>query len=39
MNIRIRLTGIVDYTHSPATTNSATIDPVFQTTSFIVENG
>ncbi len=33
------LQSIVDYTRSPATTNSATIDPVFQTTSFIAENG
>lgn len=33
------LQSIVDYTRSPATTNSAAIDPVFQTTSFIAENG
>ena len=30
---------IVDYTRSPATTNSAAINPVFQTTSFIAESG
>jgi len=33
------LQSIVDYTRSPATTNSAAIDPVFQTTSFIAESG
>jgi len=33
------LQSIVDYTRSPATTNSAAIDPVFQTTSFISESG
>ena len=33
------LQSIVDYTRSPATTNSAAIDPVFETTSFIVEGG
>jgi hypothetical protein len=33
------LQSIVDYTRSPATTNSAAIDPVFQTTSFITESG
>ena len=33
------LQSIVDYTRSPATTNSAAIDPVFQTTSFIAEDG
>ncbi|MCK5001208.1 MAG: DUF1566 domain-containing protein, partial [Anaerohalosphaera sp.] len=33
------LQSIVDYTRSPATTNSAAIDPLFQTTSFIAENG
>ncbi|MHC4205291.1 MAG: Lcl C-terminal domain-containing protein [Planctomycetota bacterium] len=33
------LQSIVDYTRSPATTNSAAIDPVFQTTSFIAEGG
>jgi hypothetical protein len=33
------LQSIVDYTSSPATTNSAAIDPVFQTTSFITESG
>jgi len=33
------LQSIVDYKRSPATTNSAAIDPVFQTTSFIAENG
>ena len=31
------LQSIVDYTRSPATTNSAAVDPVFQTTSFIAE--
>ncbi len=31
------LQSIVDYTRSPATTNSAAIDPVFETTSFIAE--
>jgi hypothetical protein len=31
------LQSIVDYTRSPATTNSAAIDPVFQTTSFTAE--
>ncbi|MHC4112955.1 MAG: Lcl domain-containing protein [Planctomycetota bacterium] len=33
------LQSIVDYTRSPATTNSAAIDPVFQTTSLIAESG
>ncbi len=33
------LQSIVDYTRSPATTNSAAIDTVFQTTSFIAESG
>jgi hypothetical protein len=33
------LQSIVDYTRSPAKTNSAAIDPVFQTTSFIAEGG
>ena len=33
------LQSIVDYTRSPATTNSAATDPVFQTTSFIAESG
>jgi hypothetical protein len=33
------LQSIVDYTRSPDTTNSAAIDPVFQTTSFITESG
>ena len=33
------LQSIVDYTRSPATTNSAAIDPLFQTTSFIAEGG
>ncbi|MHC4440638.1 MAG: Lcl C-terminal domain-containing protein, partial [Planctomycetota bacterium] len=33
------LQSIVDYTRSPATTNSAAIDPVFKTTSFIAEGG
>ena len=33
------LQSIVDYTRSPATSNSAAIDPVFQTTSFIAESG
>jgi hypothetical protein len=33
------LQSIVDYTRSPATTNSAAIDPVFQVTSFIAEGG
>jgi hypothetical protein len=33
------LQSIVDYTRSPATTNSAAIDPVFQTTLFIAEGG
>jgi len=33
------LQSIVDYTRSPATTNSAAIDPIFQTTSFIAESG
>ena len=33
------LQSIVDYTRSPATTNSAAIDPVFQTTSFVAEGG
>ena len=33
------LQSIVDYTRSPATTNSAAIDPVFQTTSFAAEGG
>jgi len=33
------LQSIVDYTRSPATTNSAAIDPVFQATSFIAEGG
>jgi len=33
------LQSIVDYTRSPATTNSAAIDPVFRTTSFIAEGG
>lgn len=33
------LQSIVDYTRSPATTSSAAIDPVFQTTSFIAEGG
>ena len=32
------LQSIVDYTRSPATTNSAAIDPVFETTSFIAES-
>ncbi|NQV31641.1 MAG: DUF1566 domain-containing protein, partial [Phycisphaeraceae bacterium] len=33
------LQSIVDYTRSPATTNSAAIDPVFQATSFRAEGG
>jgi len=33
------LQSIVDYTRSPATTNSAAIEPVFQTTAFIAESG
>ncbi len=33
------LQSIVDYTRSPATANSAAIDPVFETTSFIAESG
>jgi len=33
------LQSIVDYTRSPATTNSAAIDPVFEATSFIAESG
>jgi hypothetical protein len=33
------LQSIVDYTRSPATSNPAAIDPVFQTTSFIAESG
>jgi len=33
------LQSIVDYTRSPATTNSAAIDPVFQITSFRAEGG
>jgi len=33
------LQSIVDYTRCPATTNSAAIDPVFETTSFIAEGG
>jgi hypothetical protein len=33
------LQSIVDYTRSPATTNSAAIDPVFQVTSIIDERG
>ena len=33
------LQSIVDYTRSPATTSSAAIDPVFQTTSFAAEGG
>lgn len=33
------LQGIVDYTRSPATTDSAAIDPVFETTRFIAEGG
>jgi len=33
------LQSIVDYTRSPATTNSAAIDPVFQTTLFVAEGG
>jgi len=33
------LQSIVDYTRSPATTNSAAIDPVFQVTSFVAEGG
>ncbi len=33
------LQGIVDYTRSPATTNSAAIDPIFSTTSIIDEGG
>jgi len=33
------LQSIVDYTRSPATTNSAAIDPIFQTTSFVAEGG
>jgi hypothetical protein len=33
------LQSIVDYTRSPTTTNSAAIDPVFQTTSFAAEGG
>jgi len=33
------LQSIVDYTRSPATTNSAAIDPIFQTTSFRAEGG
>jgi len=33
------LQSIVDYIRSPVTTNSAAIDPIFQTTSFIAENG
>ncbi len=32
------LQSIVDYTRSPATTNSAAIDPVFQATSFVAED-
>lgn len=33
------LQSIVDYTRSPATTNSAAIDPIFQATSFVAEGG
>lgn len=33
------LQSIVDYTRSPATTNSAAIHPVFQATSFMAEGG
>ena len=33
------LQSIVDYTRSPATTNSAANDPIFQTTSIIAESG
>lgn len=33
------LQSIVDYTRSPATTNSAAIDPVFEVTSFVAESG
>jgi len=33
------LQSIVDYTHSPATTDSAAIDPVFHCTSIIDEGG
>ena len=33
------LQSIVDYSRSPATTNSAAIDPVFQATSFVAEGG
>jgi len=33
------LQSIVDYTRSPATTNSAAIDPIFQTTLFVAEGG
>lgn len=33
------LQSIVDYTRSPATTNSAAIDPVFRATSFVAEGG
>ena len=33
------LQSIVDYTRSPATTNSAAIDPVFEATSFAAEGG
>ncbi len=33
------LQSIVDYTRSPATTNSAAIDPVFQATAFAAESG
>jgi hypothetical protein len=33
------LQSIVDYTRSPATTDSAALDPVFQSTSFRVEGG
>ena len=33
------LQSIVDYTRSPVTTNSAAIDPIFDTTSLITESG
>ena len=33
------LQSIVDYTRSPATTNSAAIDPIFDTTPFVAESG
>ena len=33
------LQGIVDYSRSPETTNSAAIDPIFQTTSLVSEDG